>query len=379
MGGDHVAASSGPTLYLESGRLDPTEAFCSEVFEGTADDEYRVLQLTASRSFDSLQHAFDVQLADINDPSAAAVILLTPQDDDETSVVRVGEDTPLYGVRVDPQDLTGISVAFSRLLDQWSDSPDPVRICLRNLESLFPYHDTDLVYRFLNTVLATLQGAGADVHAHVQPSLLDDRSLSLTKSLFATIVDADSGTSETVDTAKSLTEPAPEPAPKPAAGSPDVRADLDAEPEDGDGDVAQMSAEEIAAFLTDAGHGILAFDGSPPYALPMTYGYDAATGRCYFQFATYDDSEKQSRLEDSATVSLVVTRYTRPDRWRSVIVDGELTRLSEADLEDGVPRVFATGDLASVDIFTRNLDEIGFAWYALDPTSVSGRRSVGPP
>src|SRR6056297_495087 len=166
----------GPTLYLESGTLESDEAFCTEVFDDAVEGEYRVVQLTSSQSFESLRDALDVQLERINDPSEAAVIITTPQSDGGSTRTVVGEQTPLYGFQVDPQDLTGISIVFSRLIERWDEIEGSVKICLRDIESLLPYHDTDLIYRFLNTILATLQGAGSDVHVHFHPAAADEQT-----------------------------------------------------------------------------------------------------------------------------------------------------------------------------------------------------------
>jgi nitroimidazol reductase NimA-like FMN-containing flavoprotein (pyridoxamine 5'-phosphate oxidase superfamily) len=139
-----------------------------------------------------------------------------------------------------------------------------------------------------------------------------------------------------------------------------------------------MDDDEIDTFLRSEGHGILAFAGEPPYAVPMSYGYDADERVAYVHLSRFDGSEKAARLADSDAVSLVVSRYARPDRWRSVVVDGSLTRLSdEAARERGAVDAFAGSDLASVDVFNRDLSDISFDWYALEPSSMSGRRSTG--
>jgi nitroimidazol reductase NimA-like FMN-containing flavoprotein (pyridoxamine 5'-phosphate oxidase superfamily) len=352
--------SVGPTLFLESTPLDADEAFCTDVFDD-ASGEYRVVQFTAAQSFESLREALDVQLERIRDPSEAAVIITTPQADEEATTSEVGEGTPLYGFQVDPHDLTGISVAFSRLIEKWDETEGTVRICLRDIESLLPYHDDDLVYRFLNTVLATLQGAGADVHAHLHPTATDEQTLHMLKSLFTQVVEP--GESDaTVATA--TTEPKREDTADPSEATTAT--------------TAAMTDAEIDAFLDSTGYGVLAFGGDGPYAVPMSYGYDAARRELYLHMSSFEGSEKQTRLEESTAVSLVVTRYERPDRWRSVVVDGQLERLSSEEVRDrNVHAVFADSKLASVDVFSPDPSEISFEWYALTPTDMTGRQGAG--
>lgn len=364
--------TTGPTLYVESNELDPTEAVCTEVLEDADAGAYRVVQLTSSRSFDSLQRALDVQLAEINDPSETAVIILSPDPEDDSAVAEVGEDVPLYGYWVDPEDLTGISIAFSRLIQSWEDTPGETRICLRNVESLLPYHDTELVYRFLNTILATLQGAGAEVHAHLRPTVVDDRAFELFSSLFAEVVDT--ADTDTPDRTAAIDS---HPGATAAASLTDDQDDAGTA-DDRDRDLATMSDAEIDSFLDSAGYGVLAFAGSSPYAIPVSYGYDPERRVFYMQLSAFDGSEKRARLAESSAVSFVVTRYERPDRWRSVVARGTLTPASETDIDEAViADEYASSDLASVDVFTEDLSVIEFEWYVLDPSEISGRRSAG--
>ncbi|MFW5917685.1 MAG: pyridoxamine 5'-phosphate oxidase family protein [Halorubrum sp.] len=347
---------AGPTLYLESADIDPRERVCSAIFADAERSDYRVVQLTSERSFESIHDAFDAQLEAVADPSAAAVIIMTPNAADDTTVSEVGDDVPFYGLRVDPQDLTGISVAFSRLLERWEDAQGETKICLRNVESLLPYHETDLVYRFLNTVLATLQGAGADVHAHLNREMIDDRTQTLLSSLFDRVVDADDASATEGGAG---TEPA---ATQREETAPDDEAGID---------------EETAEILAGNGHGVLAFEGSPPYALPISYGYEADSGRIVLQLSDFEGSTKRDRLAASSRVSLVVTRYADPDRWESAIVDGRLRSIDDLDIDEAdVLDAYADSDMASVDVFEDDLDKASFAWFVLEPTAVNARRSA---
>ena len=368
--------ATGPTLYLESNDLDPTESFCTDVFEDAADGEYRVVQVTATQSFESVRDALNAQLEQINDPSEAAVIITTPQAEGEEARSQVGQNTPLYGFRVSPDDLTGISIAFSQLIEKWEREDGSVKICLRDIESLLPYHDTELVYRFLNTVLATLQGSGADVHAHFHPEATDDQSLQLFKSLFDTVVDEEETTLESVPDSDHEPERT-----QPQSSSDDETPAVSEElpdPESGAASSGTMSQDEIDEFLAGEGYGTLAFGGEQPYAIPMSFGYDDTERVLYMHMGMFEGSEKGSRIADGTAASLAVTRYERPDRWRSAIVQGTLSKLSrEAVQERNVAAAFARGELASVDVFIQDLSEVEFEWYVLEPTSISGRQSVG--
>ena len=362
---------AGPTLYFDENGGD--DIFCPLVFDDASENEYRVVQLTSTHSFATLQAALDGQLQDLPDPSEAAAVMLSPQSS-ETKVVTadVGEATTMFGFQIDPEDLTGVSIAFSKLIERWEQSTGSVDVCLQGIESLFPYHDTDLLYRFLNTILATLQGAGADVHMHLNPTLVDEQTRGLFMSLFKHV--------ETIETAAPFQETTDtKPESDPDTVTTGTVEDVETLTTDLAERTVEMTTEEIDEYLDEAGLGILAFAGDPPYAIPMSFGYDTERRELYLQLGTFAESEKQRRLQESKSVSLVVDHYDRPDRWRSVIVDGTLRTLSEAERNDrGALETFAKSKLASVDVFSMDPGEVTFSWYVLDPTSFSGRKGVNP-
>lgn len=322
-------------LYLESEQPDRTQAFCSAVLDDASEDDYRVVQLTSARSLESVRDSLDLQM-----------------------------------------DLTGISVAFSRLVDRWETAGGSLRICLRDVESLLPYHETDLVYRFLNTVLATLQGAGADVHCHLRPAALEEDVLDLFVSLFDRVVEADEPIETPADGTIATEQREPEAAETTVESSIPDDAETALEPDAIEVSANAMSDQEIDTFLEPNGHGVLAFGGDPPYAIPMSYGYHPHERDLYLHLGASQQSKKTVRLEQSDRVSFVVSRYDRPDQWRSVVVDGTLTRLSREEAQNrDVAEAYVRADLASVDVFLQDPAELSFDWYVLEPEAISGRQS----
>lgn len=367
-GAEAESAGTGPALFLDPNASDGH--FCPFVFDEADGTDYRVVQLTSGQSFTTMQQALDEQLRDLQDPTEAAAVILSPQaTDSEVLTAEVGEGTTMYGFRVNPEDLTGVSIAFSKLLERWEQQTGQTEVCLRGIESLFPYHDTDLLYRFLNTILATLQGAGADVHMHLNPTMTEDRAQNLFTSLFKSVETLDSST-DTTDAAAPAKPAAREPDSGTEAVDQALSADLSSEP-------VEMSDDDIDAVLDVSSLGVLAFAGDPPYAIPMSFGYDTERRECYLQLGLFEGSEKQERLHQSSNVSLVVMQYERPDRWRSVLLEGELSKLSEAQVESrDVLSVFANAKLASVDVFSMDPAGVEFAWYRLDPSTIRGRKST---
>lgn len=368
---DDASLPAGPTLYVDENGGD--DIFCPLVFAGAGKTEYRVVQLTSTHSFDTLQQALDGQLRDLPDPSEAAAVMLSPKTSEtEVLTADVGTATTMFGFRIDPEDLTGVSIAFSKLIQRWEQSTGSVDVCLQGIESLFPYHETDLIYRFLNTILATLQGAGADVHMHLNPTLVDEQTRSLFTSLFKRV--------ETIETTESPQQTA-ETGQQSDADTVETSTveDVETLTNDLSERTVEMTTEEIDTYLEEAGLGILAFAGDPPYAIPMSFGYDAERRELYLQLGTFAESEKQRRMQESTSVSLVVDDYERPDRWRSVIVDGTITKLAESERDDrDAVATFAKSKLASVDVFSMDPGEVSFSWYVLEPTAFSGRKGVNP-
>ncbi|MEF8756657.1 MAG: pyridoxamine 5'-phosphate oxidase family protein, partial [Halobacteriales archaeon] len=358
-----------PTLYLDRDETDGH--FCSLIFGDADETAYRIVQLKDEQSFTTLAEALDAQLTDLPDPTEAAAVILTPRATDaEVLSAEVGTETTLHGFRADPEDLTGVSIAFSKLLQRWERQTGAIDVCLRGIESLFPYHDTDLLYRFLNTILATLQGAGAGVHMHMNPAATDEETVTLFGSLFTRTERRDATDEATGGPVASAAEP--------SSGLPDGLPVDGTLSSTGTAErTATMSDDEIDATLEETGLGVLAFGGESPYAIPMSFGYDADRREIYLQLGAFEGSEKLVRLRESSDVSLVVSEYERPDRWRSVVVDGYLAPLSETDRERrNAVSAFGRAELASVDVFSMDPDDVTFSWYRLSPSSISGRKSA---
>lgn len=139
----------------------------------------------------------------------------------------------------------------------------------------------------------------------------------------------------------------------------------------------EMTDEEIAAFLTRQGHGVLSFAGDEPYSLPISFGYDVLENRCIFQLVFHDESTKRERIEASPRVTLVSYEWRDPDDWRSVIVVGELRWIDEESPEAlDASEVFAEyASLAGLAVFDRPAPDLDPEWYELEIASMSGRHA----
>jgi nitroimidazol reductase NimA-like FMN-containing flavoprotein (pyridoxamine 5'-phosphate oxidase superfamily) len=131
----------------------------------------------------------------------------------------------------------------------------------------------------------------------------------------------------------------------------------------------QLTDQEIVAVLVENGVGVLALDGRErPYPLPVTFGYEPKQDMLVFQLEGDDDSEKHDRLERNSTVGFAVYEETEPgERWRSVVVDGELVEITFDEAEPALatlakntqfaPNPLTWGDAATVQPFQLRIDD----------------------
>ncbi|MFB6097484.1 MAG: pyridoxamine 5'-phosphate oxidase family protein [Haloferacaceae archaeon] len=138
----------------------------------------------------------------------------------------------------------------------------------------------------------------------------------------------------------------------------------------------EMGASAIDAFLGAQETGVLALraDDSPePYAIPISYGYDAEQRCFYVRLVSTPDSEKRAFLASSPRARLVV--YSEEDPvYRSVIATGTLEELDPADLTPDQIEQFGGAKRPLFEIWTENERELDIGLYQLRPTELNGRR-----
>lgn len=135
----------------------------------------------------------------------------------------------------------------------------------------------------------------------------------------------------------------------------------------------ELSREDVDAFLGAGGTGVISFPGDPPHSVPVSYGYDAQTGRFYFRLAYEPDTAKPDH--DAGSVTFVTYGETA-DGWRSVVASGELRPVEEASVPNDVLAGLQRVDIPIVDIFEEPVRETTFEFFVLAPDRVSGRRDA---
>jgi len=137
-----------------------------------------------------------------------------------------------------------------------------------------------------------------------------------------------------------------------------------------------MEGDEITDFLESQGVGTLAFGSEAGgYAIPMSFGYDSAEGRCIFQFAFGDGSAKADYVDAGNPVSLSVFEWDSVDDWRSVVVRGTLRPIPESESATAAGVFAAHAKIASLEVFRLPLEDLDLEWYELRIDDERGRQS----
>jgi len=137
-----------------------------------------------------------------------------------------------------------------------------------------------------------------------------------------------------------------------------------------------MDDEELVDLLGRGGTGVLSFStdgGEPPYALPVSYGFNEVSMDFYFRLAVPAGAGKADVLE--RPVSFVA--FERTDAgWRSAVATGRLEEVTEADYDSSALQGMWLVEIPIVDIFEYEPKEITFRYFRLPPDRLSGRKET---
>lgn len=90
-----------------------------------------------------------------------------------------------------PSDLTGLAIAISTYLEDWSDSATTPVVCFFSLTSLLSHSDRSRIFRFIHATNDRLQGIGAMAHYHLDPTVYDEGTVNAFSSLFDAVIRVD--------------------------------------------------------------------------------------------------------------------------------------------------------------------------------------------
>lgn len=132
-----------------------------------------------------------------------------------------------------------------------------------------------------------------------------------------------------------------------------------------------MSMSDMRRFLGPSGFGVLSLAADEdPYAIPVSYAFDADHSEFLLRLGHLDDSEKDVFLDESTRARLVVYEGERPE---SVICDGDLRKMDKADLTPHQIHVLGDGETPAFDLWEPDIEDIDVSIHCLENTELTGR------
>lgn len=138
----------------------------------------------------------------------------------------------------------------------------------------------------------------------------------------------------------------------------------------------EMSPAEIDEFLGESETGVLSLArDDDPYAIPISYGYDADERTFYVRLVSTPESEKREFLASAPTARLVIYDRTNTETYRSVVAVGPLEGISPTDLTVEQIEQYGAAKRPLFEIWAQGKKDLNIQLYKLEPDELSGRRT----
>ena len=135
-----------------------------------------------------------------------------------------------------------------------------------------------------------------------------------------------------------------------------------------------MDAIQIDEFLDSQRTGVLSLgrenDG---YGVPLSFWFDEDDSSFYFRMGYAPGSQKRKFVEASEYVTFVVYADT-DEGWKSVVAEGELELLSEANLDSTIEETIRHLDIPYFEVHERPISELEFDIVRMRVTKLNGIR-----
>jgi nitroimidazol reductase NimA-like FMN-containing flavoprotein (pyridoxamine 5'-phosphate oxidase superfamily) len=139
----------------------------------------------------------------------------------------------------------------------------------------------------------------------------------------------------------------------------------------------RLDDDEIDDVLVRQGVGVLAMDDEgQPYAIPVSFGYDAARPVFPMQWGGGYDSRKHRALDANPNVCLTVYEQDAEDEtvWRSVVVTGELREIREEHRERAYASLAANAEFPpDFGVWGVPFEDVEFSLFGLRTEGCTGR------
>ena len=138
----------------------------------------------------------------------------------------------------------------------------------------------------------------------------------------------------------------------------------------------ELSPRETDALLARHETGVIALArDDDPYAIPISYGYDADRRRLYLRLVSTPESEKGRFLASSPRARLVVYEEA-DDVYRSALAIGRLEAIPRDELRLEHVEQYGETKRPLFEIWGRDRTDLDIQLYQLEPTELSGREVV---
>lgn len=140
----------------------------------------------------------------------------------------------------------------------------------------------------------------------------------------------------------------------------------------------ELSATETDSLLGRHETGVLALaSDDEPYAIPISFGYDADDRRFFLRLVSTPESEKRAFLEAEPAARLVVYEEEEETAtYRSVVVTGTLEAISTEDMTVERIEQYGRAKRPLFEIWGESKRDLDIALYELDADQISGREIV---
>ncbi|WP_254824545.1 pyridoxamine 5'-phosphate oxidase family protein [Haloglomus halophilum] len=135
-----------------------------------------------------------------------------------------------------------------------------------------------------------------------------------------------------------------------------------------------MSPDETDTLLARHETGVLTLArDDEPYAIPISYGYDAGERQFYLRLVSTPESEKRRFLASEPESRLVVYEEDG-DVYRSVVATGQLQEIPREELTVEHIEQYGEAKRPLFEIWGQGKHDLDIALYRLDPGQLQGRR-----
>ncbi|QLD91060.1 pyridoxamine 5'-phosphate oxidase family protein [Natronomonas salina] len=135
----------------------------------------------------------------------------------------------------------------------------------------------------------------------------------------------------------------------------------------------EMTTEETDAFLGRQETGVLALARTDePYAIPVSFGYDADVRQFYVRLVSTPESEKRRFLGSEPEARLVVYEED-DDVYKSVVAIGPLDRIDPSELTTEDIQQYGAAKRPLFEIWPQQKGDLDIDLYRLRPETLSGR------